>query len=257
MNYKKIGGFIKGKRLEKGISQYELADMIVISREAVSKWERGVSLPDISILSKLANILEISVEELLIGEEIEKDKDKFFNKILNVLNINNKLKKVIFIIASVFLISLLFFFIYYFNISYDSVKVYKFQSDMNNDVYIKDGMIILTNKKVIFKGGFIEGRNYGTDNIRNNLEHVLIYYVIDNVKYEIWGYDKDEQSFYRDNIISERLGYSEYFYSENLNKMIDNMYINIKFFDREYTSKLEFEELYSNKELDKFKFDHI
>lgn len=128
---------------------------------------------------------------------------------------------------------------------------------MNNDVYIKDGMIILTNKKVIFKGGFIEGRNYGTDNIRNNLEHVLIYYVIDNVKYEIWGYDKDEQSFYRDNIISERLGYSEYFYSENLNKMIDNMYINIKVFDREYTSKLEFEELYSNKELDKFKFDHI
>ena len=257
MNYKKIGGFIKGKRLEKGISQYELADMIVISREAVSKWERGVSLPDISILSKLANILEISVEELLIGEEIEKDKDKFFNKVLNVLNINNKLKKVIFITTSVFFISLLFFFIYYFNISYDSVKVYKFQSDMNNDVYIKDGMIILTNKKVIFKGGFIEGRNYGTDNIRNNLEHVLIYYVIDNVKYEIWGYDKDEQSFYRDSIISERLGYSEYFYSENLNKMIDNMYINIKVFDREYTSKLEFEELYSNKELDKFKFDHI
>ena len=103
MNYKKIGEFIKSKRLEKGISQYELADMIVISREAVSKWERGVSLPDISILSKLADILNVSVEELLIGEEIKYDKDKFFNRFLNVLNINNKLKKVIFIIASIFL----------------------------------------------------------------------------------------------------------------------------------------------------------
>lgn len=257
MDYKKIGRYIKSKREEQGLSQYDVAEMIIISREAVSKWERGVSLPDISILGKLSDILGVSIEEILVGEDIKNDKNKLFDEFLKFIKINNKNKKIIFILFLILLTSIFSFFIYYFNISYDSVRVFKFQSDMKNEVYLKDGIFIISNKKIIFKGGYIEGRNFGTDNIRENLESISVYYFIDGRRYEIWGYDREQQSFYRDNVIDERLGYDEYFYSDDLDKMLNNMYVTIKVFDKEYTSKIELNELYSNDELNNFKFDNI
>ena len=67
MDQQKIGKFICNLRKEKNLSQNQLADMIPISRQAVSKWERGLSFPDISILIPLAEILNISLYDLLIG----------------------------------------------------------------------------------------------------------------------------------------------------------------------------------------------
>lgn len=74
MNTKKIGDFIKRKRKEKGITQKELAEMLSITDRAISKWERGLSCPDISLLQELSKILGVSVVELLKGEEVE-DRD--------------------------------------------------------------------------------------------------------------------------------------------------------------------------------------
>ena len=68
MNQEKIGKFIKELREEKRITQDELGEILNISGKSVSKWERGLSLPDISNLQILAHTLNISVSELLIGE---------------------------------------------------------------------------------------------------------------------------------------------------------------------------------------------
>jgi len=77
MNVKKIGEFIKQKRKEKKLTQKELAEKLSITDRAISKWERGICCPDISILKELSSILEVSVNELLAGEEIEKlEKEK-------------------------------------------------------------------------------------------------------------------------------------------------------------------------------------
>lgn len=66
----KFGGFIQELRKEKGLTQQELADRLFLSNKAVSKWERGQSLPDITLLTPLAELLGVTVAELLKGERL-------------------------------------------------------------------------------------------------------------------------------------------------------------------------------------------
>ncbi len=74
MDLSKIGKLIKEKRKEKSLTQEELASKLSISDKAVSKWERGLSLPDISLLIPLSEILDISLYELLSGEKTKEEK---------------------------------------------------------------------------------------------------------------------------------------------------------------------------------------
>lgn len=61
----KFGAFVASLRKEKGYTQKELADMLYISNKAISKWETGVSIPDITLLIPLSEALDVSVTELL------------------------------------------------------------------------------------------------------------------------------------------------------------------------------------------------
>ena len=62
---KTFGSFIKSKRTEKNYSQKELAEMLFVTEGAVSKWERGVSYPDITLVSDICRILDISEHEFI------------------------------------------------------------------------------------------------------------------------------------------------------------------------------------------------
>lgn len=74
MDNVKIGNFIKLLRKKKKMTQRELADKLGITDRAVSRWERAIGCPDISLLESLADILGVSVLELLKGEYIDNDK---------------------------------------------------------------------------------------------------------------------------------------------------------------------------------------
>lgn len=74
MNQEKIGKFISKSRKDKKITQEQLAEKLGVSINAVSKWERGLCLMDLSLLKPLSEILEVSVNEILSGEKID-DKD--------------------------------------------------------------------------------------------------------------------------------------------------------------------------------------
>ena len=65
MSIKSMGEIISENRKEKGMTQSELANKMNVTDKAVSKWERNISCPDINSINKLANILGISVEELI------------------------------------------------------------------------------------------------------------------------------------------------------------------------------------------------
>lgn len=69
MNTEKVGTNIATLRKRKGITQNELGERIGVSFQAVSKWERGETLPDITLLPDLAVILETSVDFILLGSE--------------------------------------------------------------------------------------------------------------------------------------------------------------------------------------------
>lgn len=69
MNTEKIAGQISSLRKAKGLTQNELGERVGVSFQAVSKWERGETLPDISVLPDLAKVLETSIDNILLGGE--------------------------------------------------------------------------------------------------------------------------------------------------------------------------------------------
>lgn len=76
MDQEKIGKFIAKCRKDKNLTQQQLAEKLDITDRAVSKWERGLSLPDVSIMLELCKILEITINELFAGENIAEEKYK-------------------------------------------------------------------------------------------------------------------------------------------------------------------------------------
>ena len=70
MDQIKIGKFIAECRKQKKLTQVQLAEKLNITDKAVSKWERGVAMPDSSIMLALCDIIGINVNELLSGERI-------------------------------------------------------------------------------------------------------------------------------------------------------------------------------------------
>lgn len=71
MDQIKIGKFIAACRKKNQLTQLQLAEKLGITDKAISKWERGITMPDTSIMLELCNILKISVNELLSGEKLE------------------------------------------------------------------------------------------------------------------------------------------------------------------------------------------
>ena len=87
MDQIKIGKFIADIRKEKGMTQNELAQKLGVTDRAISKWENGRGMPDISIIQSLCEELSVSINELLSGERITDDdiKAKAEENILNSL----------------------------------------------------------------------------------------------------------------------------------------------------------------------------
>ena len=73
MDNNKIGKFICTLRKSKGLTQQQLGDKLFVTDKAVSKWERGLSLPDITIIDALAQELSVDVSEILNGEKGKKE----------------------------------------------------------------------------------------------------------------------------------------------------------------------------------------
>lgn len=82
MDCEKIGNFIRQNRNAKKLTQKQLADKLCVTDRAVSRWERGVGTPDISLLVLLGEILGVSVNEILLGEKIDNITKEQSDKIL-------------------------------------------------------------------------------------------------------------------------------------------------------------------------------
>ena len=80
MDQIKIGRFIAACRKKANLTQLQLANKLGITDKAISKWERGIAMPDTSIMLELCDILGISVNELLSGEEINMENNNQKNE---------------------------------------------------------------------------------------------------------------------------------------------------------------------------------
>ena len=80
MDQLKIGKFIAECRKQKNLTQMQLAEKLGITDKAISKWERGIAMPDSSIMLEFCDILGISVNELLSGEKINMENNNQKNE---------------------------------------------------------------------------------------------------------------------------------------------------------------------------------
>ena len=120
MDLIKIGKYIAGKRKSLGMTQRQLAEKLGMSDKSVSKWERGVCLPDVSVYKELCSILGISLNEFLAGEDIAQENliQKSETNIIEVIrdNINKqkclKVMKCILLVIAICAVSIIGFTIY-------------------------------------------------------------------------------------------------------------------------------------------------
>ena len=120
MDLIKIGKYIAGKRKSLGMTQKQLAEKLGMSDKSVSKWERGVCLPDVSVYKELCSILGISLNEFFAGEDIVQENmiQKSETNIIEVIrdNINKqkclKVMKCILLVIAICAVSIIGFTIY-------------------------------------------------------------------------------------------------------------------------------------------------
>ena len=133
MNQIKIGKFIQEKRKEQKMTQSELAEKLGVTDRSVSKWENGKNMPDISLFNILCNELNITINDLLSGEKVDKNEyqEKLEKNIITIIsNVNKKLslvKKIIISFVSLLLILSLVFVIiinYKVTLKYNSNKMF-------------------------------------------------------------------------------------------------------------------------------------
>lgn len=158
-----IGSLIAKRRKEKGMTQKDLADKLNITDRAVSKWERGICCPDISLLREIASILDISISELICGEKVDEEtiiktitytKESMKQKVKGIINI---------IIVAIIILTLTFITLSLIKVEYGYYKHYNFTnqyqelSKANKEVKkerisdIKDKIKTISNDNGIFK----------------------------------------------------------------------------------------------------------
>lgn len=242
MNQERIGKFITKLRKEKGLTQEELASKIPISRQAVSRWECGKTIPDSQTLLILSEIFNVTVNELLYGERKSKiNVEQIENITLDLLNSNNNKKNIIKWLLIIIVGAVIIFLMYYFLSLYNSIKIFRI-SYHDEKIRISDGLFVLTREKNYFQLGKVECLK-GQEITKLNL-----YYEIGNDKVLVC-------ETYDDTItLNDYLGYNEFFNYDNLNEIINNLYLDIYYSDNTtLNTKLSVIEDYRNNKLVFFK----
>ena len=236
MNLDKVGLFIAKLRKEKNMTQQDLADLIPVSREAISKWELGKNRPDIDTLMKICNIFNISFSEMLFGEEKNKNNKKEIENIAyNLYRKYHKNKKNSIFLCFALVIITLAFLVYYFLTTYNSLKVYYVGASGSN-ISIQNGIMVLTRDHIYFNLGDI-------DTINNEIKSAKLYYINKN----------NEEVFImsgaKDFMFEDFLGYNEYVDLNEIDNIMNNMYLKVQFLDQEKDIKINFNKSFSNNSL--------
>lgn len=174
MSLNEIGTKLKELRIKNNITQDELASNLYLSRQAVSRWETGKSIPDYQTLILICKFYNVNMDYFFDNNNV-KDKKYYFNLVFENFNkqkIINKFKIIIIIlIVFVIIIFSLFYTLYTFN--KNNIYELKYRS---NELVCNSGLIITSPKKIIFKPcvlSFSDGAEI------NNIE---IYYYEQNDK---------------------------------------------------------------------------
>lgn len=188
MNSNNFANFVKELRLEKKMSQNELAKALYVHRTTVNKWENGKVIPLNETLLVISDYFDVSVDELLNGKRNDADTDRTVTNNVLVSLLKSKTKFIRLFMISLVLIFLLIglFLLYYFINTYNSLHVYRVFGD-NGNIRFKDGLIITSNDKVYFKlGNFLY---VDSENSISDIDYVSVYYYDKGIRVELFKVD--------------------------------------------------------------------
>lgn len=238
MDVDKIGKYIYKLREQSHLSQKQLAEMIPISRQAISNWENGKTIPNSDTLIILSKIFKVSVDELLAGGPLEKENTLEDIALSLVDEYNDKRKKIrrhfiIFIITIAIL--LILFLGYYFVTSYNSIKVYRVDG-VGKRFQFYDGVLLTTKQKAYLRLGKIKNES------EKDIKKIGLYFLDKHHKKHLIQETDDT-----DILITPRLGYDEFIGYNYLTKALDKMYMIVTYDDnKKETIRLNFRKDFTN-----------
>ncbi|MBR1386186.1 MAG: helix-turn-helix transcriptional regulator [Bacilli bacterium] len=219
MNNKKIGQFICELRKEKKWTQEDLAEKLLVDRTMVSKWERGIYIPNTEILLEMQKLFNVTINEIIYGERKNNDNNNNVDSIpIKIIKDEKKRFKKLIIVSSLIVICLIFsFFIYYFINNYNSIHVYKVYGE-NGNFYVSNGILLFSKEKSYIRVGDIE------NNSSNNINSVRLFFIRDNEEKDIFiGNDSDTKLLFINNF-----NYNELFNYSDLDYIIKNLKLELK-----------------------------
>lgn len=232
MDNNKIGKFITTLRKEKGLTQKELGDKLFVTDKAVSKWERGLSLPDISLLKKLAEILDVDVIDILEGKKNSNKKiniEEELEKIKNNLNKKHKrkiLRIITIIIILIFIIIYILFRNVYLGYNIENLKYSHTNKNINLGIPKTSFMLKHNDQSYSFKN--LRNSNIVENEVKRYLKTLkylncndTIYYYNEKDDFSIINYSIDNHILY--NTISYEVVDGDYCYMEKLDEYTNKL----------------------------------
>ena len=219
MEQEKIGKFIQELRKEKNMTQLELGERLGVTDRAISKWENGRGLPDLSLIKPLCKELDITINELLSGERIKKEEyqEKLEENILNTIKYtdkkikkNNNVFKII--IGSV--LTLLIIFITLFSIDIKRMN--------NNEpvffstwgflyapaIDLHEIELELAIKNYLVSNGDSESKNHDNEKTFVSIRTYLIEEIKEEKLYNVYAWILEEKYYLENNKIKQDSGSS-------------------------------------------------
>ena len=252
MDNNKIGKFISTRRKELGLTQQNLADKLFVTDKAISKWERGINLPDITLLDKLSKILNVDIKDILTGEigsnkqiNIEEDLARIKKELSEA---NKKKKNKFIIIVIILLILIIYILLRNMSLGYNIKSVNYSNREINIGVP-KTSFIMKHNDK-----------SYSYKNLRNS--HIVeneikkylktlkysscndtIYYYNESDNFSIINYSVKNHIIY--NTISYQIVDNDYCFSKTLNEYSEKLN-GLRRFHNLGSTSISFEEEWDN-----------
>ena len=220
MNQEKIGSFIKEIRKKNNLTQKELGDKYGVSYQAVSKWETGKNLPDISLIKQMSKDFNINIEDILEGE--------FNNNNNNSVKKNNWLIPLLVVIAILILMLILLI----FNHNHDNDFEFKTISSTCSDFKIYGSIAYNENKSSIN----IANINYcgGNDKEKYKKIECDLYETHGNTKIKITSCDYNQKNSMTLEDYLQNITLNIDNYSRVCNAYTDeSLYLEINAFDNE------------------------
>lgn len=222
MEQEKIGKFIAECRKKQNLTQAQLGEKLGVTDKAVSKWENGLRLPDVTILNDLSNILNVTTTELLNGKSFTQDIQSITASETQYYQIINK--------------ELLLF----LNDHYNNCSIYLVQSE-NSDYFI-EGLIIDSKENDFINISFIKNKNREIDLVYSyeysfSIENDTIYKIGNVLLYE---YKKEDLAIPFNKILQEikmyiiRKNNQNNVYADPLNR---SLILKIKYINQDFEQK--------------------